>query len=91
MRAPVPIVDAGAMAFDDLNAMVQSDREEEARRSADEIVLRDALGLSRKDVRRLQRARIHLMAQRRPRANRRPWWLGSPWTRTSSGSLGSSW
>ena len=72
MRAPVPVVDAGAMAFDELNGMVQSGREEEARRSADEIVLRGALGLSRKDVRRLQRARTNLMAQRRPVRNGDP-------------------
>ena len=72
MRVPVPVVDAGAMAFDELNEMMQSGREEEARRSADDIVLRDALGLSRKDIRRLQRARSILMSQRRPVRNGDP-------------------
>lgn len=69
MRAPVPVVDAGAMAFDELNGLMQSGREEEARRLADEVVLLDALGLSRKDVRGLQRARSDLMHQRRPARN----------------------
>ena len=72
MRAPVPVVGAGAMAFDELNGLMQSGREEEARRSADEIVLLDALGLSRRDVRRLQRARSDLMCQRRPARNGGP-------------------
>ena len=69
MRAPVPVVDAGAMAFEELNGLMQSGREDEARRFADEVVLLDALGLSRKDVRRLQRARSVLMFQRRPARN----------------------
>ena len=72
MRAPVPVVYAGATAFDELNGLMQSGREEAARRSADEVVLRDALGLSRKDVRRLQRARSDLMSQRRPARNGGP-------------------
>ena len=72
MRAPVPVVGAAAMAFDELNGLMQSGREEEARRSADEIVLLQALGLSRKDVRRLQRARSDLMCQRQPARNGDP-------------------
>ena len=66
LRAPVPVVKAGESAFDELNGLMRSGKEEEARRSADEIVLRDGLGLSRKDILRLKRARMLLKAQRRP-------------------------
>ena len=65
-RAPVPLVEGGEAAFDGINALMRDEHEEEARRLADDIVLRDGLGLSKKDIRRLQQTRSHLMSRRRP-------------------------
>ena len=66
-RVPVPLVQGTEDAFDELNDLIRSGRETEARKLTDDIVLRDGLGLSKKDIRRLQRAHVQLMAQRRPR------------------------
>ena len=69
-RMPVPVVQGAEDAFDDLNDLLRSRREDEARALADVIVLRDGLGLSEKDVSRLQRARAQLMCQRLPARDR---------------------
>ena len=65
-RVPVPLVQDTESAFDELNKLIRCGREAEARTLADDIVLRDRLGLPKKDLRRLQRAHAQLMAQRRP-------------------------
>lgn len=69
-RAPVPIVKAGKHAFGELDGLMRAGREEEARGLADDIILRDEMGLSRRDIRRLQQARLYLMSQRRPARNK---------------------
>lgn len=68
-RIPVPIVRGVADAFGELNALLRNGREGEARALADDLVLRDALGLPTKDIRRLQRSHEQLMAYRRPARN----------------------
>ena len=65
-RAPVPVAESGEDAFDGLDELMRGEREDEARRLADDIVLRDGMGLSKKDIRRLQQARSGLTSQRRP-------------------------
>ena len=72
-RIPVPVVQNSEDAFDDLSKLIRSGQEAQARVLADKIVLRDGLGLSDKDLSRLQRAVAHLMSQRLPvrvRSNR---------------------
>ena len=66
-RVPVPLVQGTEGAFDELYKLIRCGREAEARTLADDIVLRDRLGLPRKDIRRLQRAHAQLMAQRQSR------------------------
>ena len=70
-RTPVPIVQDAEETFDELNELIRRGREIEARKLADDLVLRDHMGLSKKDIRRLQRAHVQLMAQRRPIRNGR--------------------
>ena len=65
-RAPVPVAESGEDAFDGLDELMRDEREDEARKLADDIVLRDGMGLSKKDIRRLQQARSDLTSQRRP-------------------------
>ena len=65
-RMPVPVVRKAEDAFDDLNELLRSGRETEARALADDIILVDGLGLSKKDVSRLQIAGAQLMRQRLP-------------------------
>ena len=69
-RMPVPVLQGAEDAFDDLNELIRTRREDEARALADDIVLRDGLGLSKKDVSRLQRAGAQLMSQRLPARDR---------------------
>ena len=66
---PVPMVQAAGDAFDEINVLIRCGREVEARALADDLVLRDELGLSDKDNQRLQRASSRLMSQRRPLRN----------------------
>lgn len=68
-RTPVPVVQDAEGAFDELNKLMRCGREAEARALADDLVLGDRLGLTNKDIGRLQRARTQLMAQRRPVRN----------------------
>ena len=68
-RTPVPMVQGAEGAFDELNELIRCGREAEARALADDLVLRDRLGLPKKDIRRLQRAHTQLMTQRRPVRN----------------------
>ena len=65
-RVPVPLVQGTEGAFDELNELIRCRREVEARTLADDLVLRDQLGLSKKDIQCLQQAHTQLMAQRRP-------------------------
>ena len=68
-RMPVPVVKDAEGAFAELNKLMRFGQEPEARALADELVLGDRLGLTKKDIRRLQRARTQLVAQRRPVRN----------------------
>ena len=68
-HTPVPIVQGGENAFDELNELIRLGRETEARKRADDLVLVDKLGVKKKDVRRLQLAHARLMDQRRPARN----------------------
>ena len=65
-RTPVPVVRRAEYAFVELNKLIRCGREDDARALADELVLGDELGLSKKDIRRLQRASRELMSRRRP-------------------------
>ena len=68
-RVPVPLVQVTEGIFDELNELIRCRLEVEARILADKIILGDRLGLSKEDIRRLQRAQVYLMAQRRPARN----------------------
>ena len=68
-RVPVPMVQGTEGSFDELNQLMRCGLETEARALADDLVLRDGLGLAKKDVRRLQRAHAELKVQRRPARN----------------------
>lgn len=68
-RTPVPVIEDSEGAFHELNKLIRYGREAEARAIADDLVLGDRLGLTKKDIRRLQRARTQLMVQRRPVRN----------------------
>ena len=68
-RTPVPIVQDAEDAFDEVNKLIRDGRETEARELADDLVLRDQLGLPEKDIQRLQQAHAQLMIQRRPTRN----------------------
>ena len=65
-RTPVPVVAGSEDRFHDLNVLLRRGEEEEARRVADERVLRDGLGLGKQEVDLLQRTRSKLMDWRRP-------------------------
>ena len=68
-KVPVPLVSDAAKAFDELDSLVRTGREDLARIRADEIVLADGLNLPKSDVRRLQQARSLLVSQRCPARN----------------------
>jgi len=68
-RVPVPMVQVAEGSFDELNQLMRCGLETEARALADELVLRDGLGLPRADIRRLQRAHAELKVQRGPARN----------------------
>ncbi len=53
---PLPLVTSASSAFFELDALLRSGEEERARRIADDLVLRRALGLSARDIARLRRA-----------------------------------
>ena len=65
-QVPVPLAQGVECAFDELNSVLRMGQEDDARAMADDLVLKDALGLSQKDVRLLQGASRRLMSQRRP-------------------------
>ena len=65
-RTPVPVVRRVECAFAELNELIRCGREDDARALADDLVLGDELGLSKKDIRRLQQAGRELMSRRRP-------------------------
>ena len=65
-QVPVPLAQGVECAFDELNSLLRMGREDDARALADELILKNALGLPQKDIRRLQRAGNRLMARRRP-------------------------
>jgi adenine-specific DNA-methyltransferase len=66
---PVPVVNSVADVFDEINSLMRRGKEESARSAADEVVLRCALGLSRRKVSWLERARHALSKQRVPSRN----------------------
>ena len=68
-RTPVPMVQNAEAAFDELNKLIRDGQETEARKRADDLILRDQLGLQKKDIQRLQQAHVQLMIQRRPTRN----------------------
>ncbi len=65
-RVPIPMVSGAADAFEDLDRLMRAGREDEARRIADDRVLREGLGLGRQEITSLQRARMSMMEWRRP-------------------------
>ena len=65
-RTPVPVIQRAECAFVELNNLVRCGREDDARARADDLILGDELGLSKKDIRRLQQAGRQLMFRRRP-------------------------
>ncbi len=65
-RIPVPLIEESKRAFAEVNEMIRLGFEAKARLLADELVLREGLGLSRADVQSLQGALSFLKAHRRP-------------------------
>ena len=65
-RVPLPIVRAAGTNFEELNELMRQGREAEARKLADNLVLYDGLGLSKRDIQLMQQAGDELLAQRRP-------------------------
>ncbi len=65
-HVPVPLAKGVKPTFEELNLLIREGREDDARAIADDFVLRDALGLSKKDIGRLQQAGERLMFLRRP-------------------------
>lgn len=68
---PIALLPSLSTVFEDIDTMMRSGHEEHARRAADEIVLRAGLGISAKDLSRLERARRDLAEQRAPIRNGR--------------------
>ncbi len=65
-RLPVPVVAGTEDAFDDIDRLLREGREEEARRAADERVLRTGLGMRDSEIAGLRDLRTALMEWRRP-------------------------
>lgn len=65
-QTPVPMIPGSTDAYDELNRLMRAGREKDARQLADRVVLREGLGLSDSEIRRLQRSLKDLMAQRIP-------------------------
>lgn len=65
-QVPLPIVPSADAAFEELNELIREGRENIARKLADERVLHEELGLSKKDILLMQRSDEELIAQRRP-------------------------
>jgi hypothetical protein len=65
-RAPVPIAVSAKDILDEVNELIRSGREQDARGVADDRVLGAELGLARSDIRKLQRACERLKLQRTP-------------------------
>ena len=65
-RASVPVVAGSEDRFHDINRLLRRGQEDEARRVADERVLRDGLGLGKEEVDMLRSTRSKLIAWRRP-------------------------
>ena len=65
-RIPIPIVPGAEDVFNELDQLLRNGMEDEARKLADERVLRDGLGLTQDHLRTLLHARSQLKAQRRP-------------------------
>ena len=68
-RIPVPLVPGAEDCFPELDRFLRKGAEEKARALADEKVLRDGLGMTPDQVKRLRQARSRLMTQRRPSRN----------------------
>ncbi len=65
-RMPIPVVDAAAGAFEEMDSLLRAGDEEKARSVADAVVLADGLGLSSKNISTLRRACVSLSDQRLP-------------------------
>ena len=65
-RIPVPLIAGADDVFQKLDRLLREGREEEARRMADERVLREGLGLKDREVDILNQVRNDLMEWRRP-------------------------
>ena len=65
-QVPIPAVRGAEGAFDELSCLFRSGREGDARMLADDLILGTALGLSKKEIKQLQRAGRELMYRRRP-------------------------
>ena len=65
-RLPVPLVDGAEDEFKNIDRLLREGREEEARRAADERVLRKGLGLGDLEIASLRALRTGLMEWRRP-------------------------
>ena len=65
-RTPVPVVHRAGGVFDELNELVRCGKERDARALADNFVLGDELGLTKREIRKLQQACTRLMLQRSP-------------------------
>jgi hypothetical protein len=66
---PVPVVRVAADAFQEIDSLLRSGSEARARAAADEVVLRQGLGVSVRDVARLQHAQREFAQQRIPTRN----------------------
>ncbi len=65
-RLPLPLVESAGRAFAELDAFLRNGEEERARCVADDLVLRRALGISARDISRLQQAQKAMRVQRIP-------------------------
>ena len=65
-KVPVPLVPEAEGAFQEIDLLLRSGREDEARRMADKIVLGEGLRLPQGDIQKLQEARLLLKSQRCP-------------------------
>jgi adenine-specific DNA-methyltransferase len=66
VKVPVPLAVEARGAFEDIDELLRSGREAEARALADRVVLVQGLGVQKSDVRRLRRAQGDLTTQRVP-------------------------
>lgn len=66
---PIPLVAIDGTTFEEIDALLRRGGEDRARSVADDMVLKKGLGISAKDIARLQRAQKELARQRMPARN----------------------